>query len=1074
MNKRLYIFSAVLALFLSCTKELEKNVEAPAGEYDPLIHFGVETYMGPNNPSTKTAYSGELVGNPQYERINWRPGVDKIRVISDKGVTAAGDNEADYVVVANDRTNRTGIRESEAEASPLTSGQELYWETGQEDHFFFAVYPSPDATTGLTFATADSGQKATISGGVPKDQTYIAKEQQSVEDLSDPDPKNHVHNSWEFLPDMTDAYMYASAQVAGKDVGIKKVPLRFKPLFNAYKFTLFAGDDKAKKFKVKKVTLSSADGTAGTDLAGQFTTTVDVGDDGLTGGFIEPTTDPSPRYRSVSVEVAESDREAFNLDTLKFTLLALPLSQSWLTLSVTFLDENDPLNPVERTRTLKLKNTQTDVWYTLAASRKLYVFAGIPDIEYVFEVTQKVEQFKPLGNTIDDFYSVSSYRKIFNRSTGKDEYQPVPWEAVSYNIGGGWQSAGVDGSSMPDFTELQQYKGPGKAPDDTDPIDVETAAVRFDAEMKELYDLEKEDVWINLGNSTPETAIDLSNYNFMTQKPYDGRSMMGNPSPSSPYETANCYVVSGPGWYKLPLVFGNGYQQGNVNTKAYMPEASNQYLLYQFIAGSWCWINRPWITRNYSEQGMGIDANEPHLVWEDVEDMVTDLNTSYEAHYLYFKVDNLANRAGGNAVISVNAWGQTIWSWHIWAVPPSRLTSQEVYYWLDPMYASVDGAPANTTPPTKLASNEMLDLNLGYVSGKPDRYCMVRFRQDITGSERDIQLVQLGDPTTATAVHYQWGRKDPMWSMSGDRSANYSRTIYFEDGSTKSSEQLEVDHYSDRWGDTMYYDQYDNNLSFSVENPMIFLDIPRSGAFAWSGERYDNLWDYNIIKRVGGATEHRDGHYVGKTVYDPCPPGFKVPNEYAFTGFNLKGMDATVDENTKNEKGEKDPTVVINGIRSSFYIGDYFDPDTPFGSQGMYLYCDPRDKDNGVMFFPALGRRVGFGSEAGQLKKVYSEGLYWTSAPFNDNSTMHGRTFTMRRSVDDGSTTMNYPQCIPVYSVEAAPDTDWHSGFLRAHGLQVRPVRDRYDESYNIPFEIVENYIWVPSGRYVTASAIYL
>ena len=106
-----------LAVLLSCSKTPEKDGLLQ----DDRIHFGVSTFQG---PLTKTAYSGEIVGG--YERINWRPGVDKIRVISNVGVTKAGDKSADYTVVANAKTNQAGLRQSEAEVDPVTSGKDLY------------------------------------------------------------------------------------------------------------------------------------------------------------------------------------------------------------------------------------------------------------------------------------------------------------------------------------------------------------------------------------------------------------------------------------------------------------------------------------------------------------------------------------------------------------------------------------------------------------------------------------------------------------------------------------------------------------------------------------------------------------------------------------------------------------------------------------------------------------------------------------------------------------------------------------------------------------------------------------
>ena len=1065
MSRKVYIILLALAALTACSKTLEEDGVLQ----DDRVHFGVATYQ---ERATKTAYSGEIVGG--YERINWQPGVDKIRVISNAGVTKDGDASADYLVVANAKTNQAGTRKSEAEVYPLTAGKDLYWETSATDHYFFGMYPLPAAAG--DFVLGAGKKTAVIKGSVPSVQVPLAR---TAKDLGS------GNYEYEYPPDMTKAYMYAGAKVGGQDVGKQKVELLFKPLFTAFKFVIKAGDPTggARNFKLKKLTLTSPVGT-GTDLYGNFVAEVGLESD-LTGEILSVT--KTDEGRSISMDLDMTEALAGN--TVIATLLALPVDQSYLTVDITFEDGSG--KTLHRKLNLQNKKLGGSPWVTLKAPRKLIVNMSLTEIEYIFDVTQELDQFHADGSSQDDYYHVSSYRKFYNKETGKDEYEAWPWDAVEYNTGEGWKT------SKPAWLVLEAYTGDGKAPTG-DPVDLSTAPVSYDAEMGKVFNIADDDVWLDLGNSTPDTAIDLSNYDFMKQQVYPGRKLIGKPA-DTPYETANCYVVSGPGWYKIPLVYGNAYQQGNVNTKAFRPDIWNNYIAGQFPASGYGWsiyVDYPWITK-YNPEGMGLDyARYPHLLWEDVQNMVyvpnfdpdsnpdnpkgqkilvfdpsEERNDWCEDHYLYFKVDNLANRAGGNAVIAIcDEYGTPMWSWHIWAVPQAKLTSQQVYYWLDPKYQEVGSVPAKTTEPTQLASNEMLDLNLGYVAGRPPRFCRVKFRQKTSGYEAVVSLVQAGDATTASAVHYQWGRKDPMFSVSGDAGASFAKTIWFEDGSTTSSETLPT---VDR-GDIPYWDYPGDYYWEAVENPYTLYTIPYSGLFTWSGDRFDNLWDGNVVRHMKESTEHWDGYYVSKTIYDPSPPGFKVPNEYAFTGFNLAGMDANVDDTTLDSNGDVDPTLVISGLRSSFYInGDYGDGQ-PFGSQGMFLYCDPRDPDKGVMFFPALGRRVGFGADAGKISGMYAEALYWTSAPFYDDA-LYARTFTMRRSLDDGSTTEGYPQCIPVYTVAAAPNNIPYSGFLRVHGCQVRSVRDRYEDAANIPYEVV--YIGLGNLTYggsFSAGTIYL
>ena len=280
-----------------------------------------------------------------------------------------------------------------------------------------------------------------------------------------------------------------------------------------------------------------------------------------------------------------------------------------------------------------------------------------------------------------------------------------------------------------------------------------------------------------------------------------------------------------------------------------------------------------------------------------------------------------------------------------------------------------------------------------------------------------------------------------MWSVSGDT----GKTIYLANGDSKNS--LTDFKVTDEEVDTGYSWNDDMNLIFfSIEFPDTFIQT-QNLRYVWSMANYENLWDNSIISQSLSESDHYD-HNVVKTVYDPCPPGFKVPNEFAFTGFNKVAMDGLVDATVIDSDGNVDPTLVINGLRSSFNIG-YTDPanpaTSPVESEGMWLYCHPTDPSKGVIFFPCLGRRRSFdggGDPAGYIQNPYSEGLYWTNAPFKGmGDYMQARVFEMRR-VSDGSSTADYPQCIPVRTSFAAPNNTPNPAYMRSHALQVRPVRD--------------------------------
>lgn len=182
--------------------------------------------------------------------------------------------------------------------------------------------------------------------------------------------------------------------------------------------------------------------------------------------------------------------------------------------------------------------------------------------------------------------------------------------------------------------------------------------------------------------------------------------------------------------------------------------------------------------------------------------------------YVRFRVPNHSSR--GNAVIAVyDKEGKVLWSWHIWITDPPQTKSYK------------DGS----------FELDLLDRNLGATSA--------------TWSGA-------GDALDTYGLYYQWGRKDP--SM-GPQSYNYS----VEDLITKPYYD-----YSSRERTAAEITQFAKpTVRDGVENPM-FLIMPTAQQqayyFNWIYERNDILWGYH----------EADGTML-KTIYDPCPFGYRVP-----------------------------------------------------------------------------------------------------------------------------------------------------------------------------------------------------
>ena len=129
-------------------------------------------------------------------------------------------------------------------------------------------------------------------------------------------------------------------------------------------------------------------------------------------------------------------------------------------------------------------------------------------------------------------------------------------------------------------------------------------------------------------------------------------------------ETANCYIISAPGSYRLPVV------QGNSN--ATVGEVAYGELLWETVNTSAS------LTKN---------------------SVVSDV--AYADGYIYFHVPDPA-KAGNALLAAVSAAGDVLWSWHIWILPDG---------YDDQTYAEGD--------PNPYSNAVMMDRNLGALSATP-------------------------------------------------------------------------------------------------------------------------------------------------------------------------------------------------------------------------------------------------------------------------------------------------------------------------------------------------------------------
>lgn len=226
--------------------------------------------------------------------------------------------------------------------------------------------------------------------------------------------------------------------------------------------------------------------------------------------------------------------------------------------------------------------------------------------------------------------------------------------------------------------------------------------------------------------------------------------------------------------------------------------------------------------------------------------------------YLKFDIANIPG-TGANGVLSVkDASGVIMWSWHIWVWP----------YDLTPIKIINEGGFAYNILPvnlaTKLDTADSIEVSSGWKNW----------------------FYQFGRPVPQICKSY--------WNVSS-RHTNYG--------------DLEVT--SANVAPT---------ISYGIVNPSTFYKRDGSNNYySWfqtgSSKTY-NLWDAACTE-----TGRKDNNVV-KTVYDPCPVGFKVPNGNTFTGFESN------DTLLESEAGYHFKRHETDYIGTFFPFSDYIDAES--------------------------------------------------------------------------------------------------------------------------------------------------
>jgi len=465
------------------------------------------------------------------------------------------------------------------------------------------------------------------------------------------------------------------------------------------------------------------------------------------------------------------------------------------------------------TRTYKLSETNSNWTYTLTATD--------PKLPANYNETTSL----PFG--------VQSFRE----DPGTHTKQAVPWKVIGYSVDGGITYT----TNKPSWlTALSIETGNGGTAGE------QGTATLSAADIKDLLK-ERND---GLKAATP----------LGTASRYYDLSTAGGTVARS---TANSYVISAPGYYRIPLVYGNAITGGATNSSAYISSApvtivgGADVILHNFKDHNGNNITNPWIEKS-NAANTNIDG--AHIVWADEASLI-HLSSTPIVHeganndaYLQFEV-KASDIKSGNAVVAVTKGNTVVWSWHLWFAPQSALTPIEVTNHQNKKYNFTEET-LGWKPTEWLATTY-----------NAPRTVKVKVEQEYGPSgNKKIAVFNItqnpGGKKASIATFYQFGRKD---AIPGTDALAAASTYSFDNTAGGRS------------------------LGYAIQHPENMFGNVGTGynSADWCNTTYFNLWS------VDNTTVGFKDEAVIKTVYDPSPAGYKMPTSNVFTGFTIDGENGT-------------------------------------------------------------------------------------------------------------------------------------------------------------------------------------
>ncbi len=296
-------------------------------------------------------------------------------------------------------------------------------------------------------------------------------------------------------------------------------------------------------------------------------------------------------------------------------------------------------------------------------------------------------------------------------------------------------------------------------------------------------------------------------------------------------ESANTYIVSAPGYYRIPLVMGNGIKNGTIVAETYSEANYRDYMDAP--------ISSPYLQS--SSTGAGVPTTA-FVIWEDQKQVDVKSDGTWEVapvsgssaisfdgniYWLNFHID-AENITQGLIHLGVNdERGLVMWSYLIWVT---------------------EAEPRPLSNPTFMTKNlGWIEQGTAYHTVYDAEEVYIRLQQDKLGGKFYIMKVSRPGSEAKTEVdsegyspYYQFGRKDPLIPLTTTGSVS-TYGLY-----TSLPQTVEK-----------------SSVGTAIRTPWAHLSYGTEAPFDWCSDTGKTNW---WVVTSGG-----------KSIYDPSPAGFRVP-----------------------------------------------------------------------------------------------------------------------------------------------------------------------------------------------------